>query len=99
QRALIQWMLDVHIDQGYTEIYPPYLVNREMLVGTGNLPKFTDNLYSIAEEPDKYLIPTSEVPLTNFHREEILDAAQLPVLLTAYSANFRREQFSAGRDT
>jgi seryl-tRNA synthetase len=99
QRALIQWMLDVHIDQGYTEIYPPYLVNREMLVGTGNLPKFTDNLYSIAEEPDKYLIPTSEVPLTNFHREEILDANQLPVLLTAYSANFRREQFSAGRDT
>lgn len=99
QRALIQWMLDVHIDQGYTEISPPYLVNREMLVGTGNLPKFTDNLYSIAEEPDKYLIPTSEVPLTNFHREEILDADQLPLLLTAYSANFRREQFSAGRDT
>ena len=69
-----------------------------MLVGTGNLPKFTDNLYSIAEEPDKYLIPTSEVPLTNFHREEILDGSDLPVRLTAYSANFRREQFSAGRD-
>ncbi len=99
QRALIQWMLDVHIGQGYKEIYPPYLVTREMLVGTGNLPKFTDNLYSIAEEPDTYLIPTSEVPLTNFHREEILDGADLPVLLTAYSANFRREQLSAGRDT
>ncbi|MHB8645872.1 MAG: serine--tRNA ligase [Thermomicrobiales bacterium] len=99
QRALIQWMLDVHIAQGYKEIYPPYLVSREMLVGTGNLPKFTDNLYSIVEDPDTYLIPTSEVPLTNFHREEILDGAALPVLLTAYSANFRREQFSAGRDT
>ncbi len=99
QRALIQWMLDVHIAQGYTEIYPPYLVLREMLVGTGNLPKFTDNLYSIAEDPDKYLIPTSEVPLTNFHREEILDSDDLPVRLTAFSTNFRREQFSAGRDT
>ncbi|MDQ6907989.1 MAG: serine--tRNA ligase [Chloroflexota bacterium] len=99
QRALIQWMLDVHVEQGYTEIFPPYIVNREMLVGTGNLPKFTDNLYSIAEEPDKYLIPTAEVPLTNFHREEILDGAALPVLLTASSTNFRREQFSAGRDT
>jgi len=99
QRALIQWMLDVHVDQGYREIFPPYVVNREMLVGTGNLPKFTDNLYSIAEEPEKYLIPTAEVPLTNFHREEILDGASLPVLLTANSTNFRREQFSAGRDT
>ena len=99
QRALIQWMLDVHIAQGYTELYPPYLVSREMLVGTGNLPKFTDNLYSIAEDPDKYLIPTSEVPLTNFHREEILDGNDLPIRLTAFSTNFRREQFSAGRDT
>ncbi|MGI8854586.1 MAG: serine--tRNA ligase [Thermomicrobiales bacterium] len=98
QRALIQWMLDVHIDQGYTELYPPYIVLREMLVGTGNLPKFTDNLYSIAEEPEKYLIPTAEVPLTNFYREEILQGADLPVRLTAYSASFRREQFSAGRD-
>ncbi len=99
QRALVQWMLDVHVDQGYREIFPPYLVHREMLVGTGNLPKFTDNLYSIAEEPDKYLIPTAEVPLTNFHREEILDGSDLPILLTASSTNFRREQFSAGRDT
>jgi seryl-tRNA synthetase len=99
QRALIQWMLDLHVAQGYTEIAPPYLVLREMLVGTGNLPKFTDNLYSIAEEPDTYLIPTSEVPLTNFHREEILDGNDLPVRLTAFSTNFRREQLSAGRDT
>jgi seryl-tRNA synthetase len=99
QRALIQWMLDLHIDQGYTEIYPPYLAKREMLIGTGNLPKFTDNLYSLVEEPDTYLIPTAEVPLTNFHREEILDGDKLPVRLTAYSANFRREQLSAGRDT
>jgi seryl-tRNA synthetase len=99
QRALVQWMLDLHIAQGYTEIAPPYLVSREMLVGTGNLPKFTDNLYSIAEDPDKYLIPTSEVPLTNFHREEILAGSDLPVRLTAFSTNFRREQLSAGRDT
>ncbi|MDQ2787916.1 MAG: serine--tRNA ligase [Chloroflexota bacterium] len=99
QRALIQWMLDVHIAQGYKEIYPPYLVRREMLVGTGNLPKFTDNLYSLAEDPDIYLIPTAEVPLTNFHREEILDGNDLPVRLTAFSTNFRREQLSAGRDT
>ncbi|MCA1666361.1 MAG: serine--tRNA ligase [Thermomicrobia bacterium] len=99
QRSLIQWMLDVHVGQGYTEIFPPYVVNREMLVGTGNLPKFTDNLYSLAEEPEKYLIPTAEVPLTNFHREEILNGADLPILLTANSTNFRREQFSAGRDT
>jgi seryl-tRNA synthetase len=99
QRALIQWMLDVHADQGYTELYPPYLVQREMLVGTGNLPKFTDNLYSILEEPEKYLIPTAEVPLTNFHREEILDGAQLPIKYMAYTACFRREQLSAGRDT
>ena len=99
QRALIQWMLDVHIAQGYKEIYPPYLVHREMLVGTGNLPKFTDNLYSLVEQPDTYLIPTAEVPLTNFHREEVLDGADLPIRLTAYSANFRREQFSSGRDT
>jgi seryl-tRNA synthetase len=70
-----------------------------MLVGTGNLPKFTDNLYSLAEEPDMYLIPTAEVPLTNFHREEILDGERLPVQYMAYTACFRREQLSAGRDT
>ncbi|MGI8690119.1 MAG: serine--tRNA ligase [Thermomicrobiales bacterium] len=99
QRALIQWMLDVHVAQGYKEISPPYLVLREMLIGTGNLPKFTDNLYSLAEAPDMYLIPTSEVPLTNLHREEILDGNDLPVRLTAFSTNFRREQLSAGRDT
>jgi seryl-tRNA synthetase len=99
QRALIQWMLDVHAEQGYKELYPSYLVHREMLVGTGNLPKFTDNLYSLAEEPDMYLIPTAEVPLTNFHREEILDGERLPVQYMAYTACFRREQLSAGRDT
>lgn len=99
QRALIAWMLDVHDAQGYTELYPPYLVHREMLVGTGNLPKFTDNLYSVAEEPDMYLIPTAEVPLTNFYREEILPDAMLPVKMMAYTACFRLEQLSAGRDT
>ena len=99
QRALIQWMLDVHEAQGYHELYPPYLVQREMLVGAGNLPKFTDNLYSLAESPDHYLIPTAEVPLTNFYREEILPDASLPVKLMAYTPCFRREQLSAGRDT
>jgi seryl-tRNA synthetase len=99
QRALIQWMLDVHAEQGYKELYPPYLVHREMLVGTGNLPKFTDNLYSILEDPDHYLIPTAEVPLTNYHRDEILSGERLPVRYMGYTANFRREQLSAGRDT
>ncbi len=99
QRALITWMLDVHDAQGYKELYTPYLVHREMLVGTGNLPKFTDNLYSLAEEPDTFLIPTAEVTLTNFHRDEILAADLLPVKLMAYTACFRREQLSAGRDT
>lgn len=99
QRALIQWMLDVHEEQGYRELYPPYLVQREMLVGTGNLPKFTDNLYSLAEEPDRFLIPTAEVPLTNFFRDEIIPDAALPVKMMAYTACFRREQLSAGRDT
>ncbi len=99
QRALIQWMLDVHEEQGYRELYPPYLVQREMLVGTGNLPKFTDNLYSLAEEPDRFLIPTAEVPLTNFFRGEIIPDAALPVKMMAYTACFRREQLSAGRDT
>lgn len=98
QRALITWMLDLHIQQhGYQEVYPPYLVLGEMLVGTGNLPKFAENLYRDAEE-DKWLIPTAEVPVTNLYRDEILDEALLPIYHVAYTPCFRREQISAGRD-
>lgn len=98
QRALITWMLDLHTRQhGYQEVYPPYLVLAETLVGTGNLPKFTDNLFHDAEE-DKWLIPTAEVPVTNLYRDEILDEALLPIYHVAYTPCFRREQISAGRD-
>ncbi len=99
QRALITYMLDVHTEKhGYTEIYPPYMVKRECLVGTGNLPKFGENLYRDAEE-DFWFIPTAEVPVTNLYRDEILDQAALPVRHVAFTACFRREQMAAGRDT
>jgi seryl-tRNA synthetase len=99
QRALISWMLDVHtLEHGYEEIYPPCLVRSECLVGTGNLPKFGDNLYRDAEE-DYWLVPTAEVPVTNLYREEILDAAVLPLRHVAYSPCFRREKMSHGKDT
>jgi seryl-tRNA synthetase len=98
QRALITWMLDLHVQQhGYTEVYPPYMVRGDCLIGTGNLPKFGDNLYRDAEE-DLWLIPTAEVPVTNLHREEILPPGVLPLNYVAYTACFRREKFSAGRD-
>jgi seryl-tRNA synthetase len=99
QRALITYMLDLHTQKhGYVEIYPPYMVRRECLVGTGNLPKFGENLYHDAEE-DFWWVPTAEVPVTNMYREEILDGAALPVRHVAYTACFRREQMAAGRDT
>ena len=98
QRALITFMLDVHIEQGYTEVYPPYMVKRECMVGTAQLPKFADNLYH-DEQDDMWFIPTAEVPVTNLFRDEILEAEQLPLYHVAYSANFRREQMAAGRDT
>ena len=91
-------MLDVHIDQGYTEVYPPYMVKQQCLFGTAQLPKFGDNLYRDAEE-DFYFIPTAEVPVTNLYRDEILEAETLPVKHVAYSACFRREKLAAGRDT
>jgi seryl-tRNA synthetase len=92
-------MLDLHTQKhGYVEIYPPYMVRRECLVGTGNLPKFGENLYHDAEE-DFWWIPTAEVPVTNLYREEILDGATLPVRHVAFTACFRREQMAAGRDT
>jgi seryl-tRNA synthetase len=98
QRALIQWMLNYHVDQhGYTEIYPPYMVRREMMVGAAQLPKFEENIYHDAEA-DYWFIGTAEIPLTNLHRDEILNAEQLPLNYVAYTACFRREKMSAGRD-
>lgn len=97
QRALITYMLDLHTQQGYTEIYPPYMVKAEVLVGTGNLPKFGENLYHDAEE-DFWWIPTAEVPVTNLYRDEILDGGRLPIKHVAYTPCFRREKMSSGRD-
>jgi seryl-tRNA synthetase len=98
QRALIAWMLDFHTRQhGYQEVYPPYLVREEALVGTGNLPKFGDALFK-DREAGMWLIPTAEVPVTNMYRDEILDIDQLPIHHVAYSACFRNESASAGRD-
>ena len=99
QRALISFMLDLHTgEHGYREVYAQFLVNGKCLVGTGNLPKFDENLYRDHED-DLWLIPTAEVPLTNLHREEILDEADLPTRYVGYTACFRREKMSAGRDT
>ena len=99
QRALISWMLDFHQSQnGYMEIYPPFVVKREALVGSAQLPKFADNVYH-DEQDDLWLVPTAEVPLTNLHRDEILDASDLPLNYVAYTPCFRREKMSAGRDT
>ncbi len=97
QRALIAWMIDVHVAQGYTEVYTPFLVRGECLVGTGQLPKFGENLYRDAED-DLWMIPTAEVPVTNLYRDEILDGGKLPIHHVAYTACFRREKISAGRD-
>jgi len=97
QRALIAFMLDLHIRQGYTEKYLPFMVKTATVFGAGQLPKFADNLYRDHEE-DFYFVPTAEVPLTGVHMDEILDEAQLPLLYTAYTPCFRREKMSAGRD-
>jgi seryl-tRNA synthetase len=98
QRALITWMLDLHTrEHGYTEVYPPAMVKGECLVGTGQLPKFGDNLYRDAEE-DLWLVPTAEVPVTNLYRDELLEADALPIRHVAYTPCFRREKMSAGRD-
>jgi seryl-tRNA synthetase len=98
QRALIAFMLELHVDKhGYTEVYPPSLVKEETMVHSGQLPKFRDNLYHDAEE-DYWLVPTAEVPLTNMHGDEILDAGTLPIHYAAYTPCFRREKMSAGRD-
>ncbi|MFC0470338.1 serine--tRNA ligase [Halalkalibacter kiskunsagensis] len=99
ERALINFMMDLHQDEhGYVEVLPPYMVNRASMTGTGQLPKFEEDAFKIHDQ-DYFLIPTAEVPVTNLHRDEILTAEQLPIAYTAYSANFRSEAGSAGRDT
>ncbi|PCH62363.1 MAG: serine--tRNA ligase [Gammaproteobacteria bacterium] len=100
QRALIQYMLDTHTEQhAYTEVYVPYLVNSESLKGTGQLPKFEEDLFKIAGDSDYYLIPTAEVPVTNLVRDQILDAASLPHRLVTHTPCFRSEAGSYGKDT
>ncbi|MED4270812.1 serine--tRNA ligase [Geobacillus stearothermophilus] len=99
ERALINFMLDIHLDEfGYEEVLPPYLVNRASMIGTGQLPKFAEDAFHLDSE-DYFLIPTAEVPVTNLHRDEILSADDLPLYYAAYSACFRAEAGSAGRDT
>ena len=97
ERALISFMIDMHIKAGFKEWWLPVITNRETLFGTGQLPKFEDDLYHV--NPDLYLIPTAEVMLTNLHRDEVLDASQLPLWYTAFTPCFREEAGSAGRDT
>lgn len=99
ERALISFMLDLHTEEhGYTEMMPPYMVNRTSMTGTGQLPKFEEDAFRIEAE-DYFLIPTAEVPVTNYHRDEILNGEELPIAYAAYSACFRSEAGSAGRDT
>jgi seryl-tRNA synthetase len=99
QRAIIAFMLDLHTkEHGYQEIYPPFMVKRECMVGSAQLPKFADNIYH-DEEDDLWFIGTAEIPLTNLHRDEILAPGLLPIYYVAYSACFRREKMSAGKDT
>ena len=99
ERALINFMMDLHSNEhGYEEMLPPYIVNKESLIGTGQFPKFTEDVFKL-EGQEYYLIPTAEVPVTNFHRDEILPIDQLPKYIAAYSACFRSEAGSAGRDT
>nr|WP_315043219.1 serine--tRNA ligase [uncultured Moraxella sp.] len=98
-RALVHFMLNTHLERGYTEMYVPYMVNTDSLQGTGQLPKFEEDLFKLRGEKDYYLIPTSEVPLTNTVRDTILNDNDLPIKLTAHTPCFRSEAGSAGRDT
>lgn len=99
ERAIANFMLDLHTEKhGYTEVFPPFMVNRASMTGTGQLPKFEDGAFKVAGT-DYFLIPTAEVPVTNMHRDEILDGSKLPIKYCAYSACFRQEAGSAGRDT
>ena len=98
ERSIGNFMLDYHTAHGYTEIFPPFMVNRASMTGTGQLPKFEDGAFKIVGT-DYFMIPTAEVPVTNMHRDEILDGSKLPIKYCAYSACFRQEAGSAGRDT
>ncbi len=98
ERSVIQYFLNTHTENGYTEIFPPYMVNRASMTGTGQLPKFEEDAFKVTNN-GYFLIPTAEVPVTNLHRDEILDGTKLPVKYCAYSACFRAEAGSAGRDT
>ena len=97
ERALMNFMLDLNTSKGYTEVFPPIIVNRESMIGTGQLPKFSQELFVISD-PEFYLIPTAEVPVTNIHRNEILKEEDLPIYYTAYTPCFRREAGSYGKD-
>ena len=97
ERSIINFFLNTHTAHGYTEIFPPFMVNRASMTGTGQLPKFEEDAFKLTN--DYFLIPTAEVPVTNMHRDEILDGKQLPLCYCAYSACFRAEAGSAGRDT
>ena len=99
ERALVSFMVDVAVARGYTELLPPYLVLRSAMVGTGQLPKFEPDLFRTAGEPERFLIPTAEVPVTNYHADEILDGDRLPVRYVAFSPCFRAEAGAAGKDT
>src|SRR3989441_3834198 len=100
ERALIDFMLDLHTrEHGYRETLPPFIVNRDSLFGTGQLPKFAEDLFKLDDERGFYLVPTAEVPVTNYYREEILDASQLPMKFVAYTPCFRSEAGSYGKDT
>ncbi|WP_027718871.1 serine--tRNA ligase [Desulfovirgula thermocuniculi] len=98
ERALINFMLDLHVKHGYVEVFPPFIVNADSMVGTGQLPKFAEDMFKL-EGRSYYLIPTAEVPVTNLYREEIIPAARLPIYHCAYSACFRAEAGAAGRET
>jgi len=98
ERAVINFFLDTHTRNGYTEVFPPFIVNSASMLGTGQLPKFAEDMFKL-QNGDFYLIPTAEVPVTNMHRDEILEASRLPIKYCAYSACFRAEAGSAGRDT
>ena len=98
ERAITNFMLDSHINEGYTEVFPPFMVNRESMTGTGQLPKFEEDAFAV-KNTDYFLVPTAEVPVTNLHRGEILPESVLPIKYCAYTACFRGEAGSAGRDT
>jgi len=98
ERALVNFMLDTHIDNGYTEVFPPFMVHRRSMMGTGQLPKFEEDAFKV-QNTEYFLVPTAEVPVTNMYREQILDGKLLPIKHAAYSACFRAEAGSAGRDT